>query len=159
MVIDSTLKCVQTYHVGTHDVNLAPGRNLIRDDVGRALLENKAFQEMVKSKAIGFAGQIVVTIPPAPDPATVKPVPGGKTPVVPPDGETAVSGMNVPDAVKIINECSLVDQLQDILQRDTRAGVKKAAEARIEALAAIARSEQSAIDEENKKAAGDDDGE
>lgn len=153
MVIDSTLKCVQTYHVGTHDVNIAPGRNLIRDDIGRALLEHKAFKEMVGSKALGFAGQIVVAIPPGEDPAKAKPIAGGKTPVTPPEGETAVSGMNIGDAIVVINECSNVDQLQDILNRDSRLGIKRAVETRIAVLAAEVTAEQAAIDAAAKKAA------
>lgn len=161
MVIDSTLKCVQTYHVLDKDINIKPGRNLIPEDQGRALMKHKAFLDMVNAKTLGFAGQVKVVIPPSENPADAKPVPGGKTPAVPPDGETAVSGMSVKDAVTVINECSDVEQLRDILDRDTRAGIKKAVEARIDVLAAEARNEQAAIDQENenKKAAGDDDGE
>lgn len=158
MVIDSTLKCVQTYHVLGQDVDIKPGRNLIRDDLGRDLVASKAFNDMVKTKAIGFAGQVVVTIPPAPDPATVKPVAGAKAPVVPPDGETAVSGMNVADALGVINECRDIDQLRDILNRDPRVGVKKGVEARIDVLAAEARNEQAEIEKADaaaKAAAGE----
>lgn len=155
MVIDSTLKCVQSYHVLGQDVHITPRRNLIRDDVGRALMEYKPFKEMLSSKAHGFAGQIVVVIPPGEDPAKAKPQAGGKTPVVPPDGETAVSGMTIPEAIKVINECQNVDQLQDIFNRDPRAGIKKAVEARIEVLAAEARNEQAQID---KDKAGDETG-
>lgn len=157
MVIDSLLKCVQTYHVLGTDVDIKPGRNLIRDDLGRALMASKPFQDMINAKALGFAGQVTVAIPPAADPATVKPVAGAKAPATPPDGETAVSGMNVPDAVKVINECKDVDQLRDILVRDPRAGIKKAVEARIDILAGEARDEQAKIEAEKKAESGNDD--
>lgn len=139
MIVDSTATCVETYHTANgHTVDLIPGRNLIRDDVGRDLIASKAFQDRIKSKALGFANQVQVIIAPAPNPNSVAPVAGGKTPAVPPDGETAVSGMNVKDAVEAIGECMVVDQLQDIMQRDTRAGVKTAAAKRIAVLAAEA---------------------
>lgn len=150
MVIDSTAKCVHTYPTDLGDVNIVPGRNLIRDDVGRLLMKSKPFQDMIHSKALGFQKTIVITIPPAEDPATAKAQPGGATPATPPEGETAVSGMNVRDAIAVINECRVVDQLQDIQLRDPRAGVKKACMDRIKVLAAEAESDKPAGEGEDE---------
>jgi hypothetical protein len=149
MIVDSTLKCVQTYHTSVMDVHIAPGRNLIRDDAGRELMQNRFFLDMLNTKALGFQKQVQVTIPPGPDPKLAAAVPGGKSPVTPPDGETAVTNMKVGEAVEVINQCSLVEQLQDIMLRDPRAGVKKACEARIAVLAAEAQSGKPAADDDD----------
>ncbi len=148
MIVDSTAKCVQTYHVGSDTVHIIPGRNLIRDDVGRGLMKNQGFLDMVHTKALGFQKTVIVTVPPGEDPATAKPVPGGKTPIVPKDGETAVTNMTVAQAVEAINECKVVDQLQDIMTRDPRAGVKTACSKRIAVLAAEIESGKGADDDE-----------
>ncbi len=63
--------------------------------------------------------------------------------------------MTVKEAVEVINECKVVDQLQDIIARDPRAGVKKAATARIALLAAEAQSEKGEDDEDKDDETGD----
>lgn len=149
MIVDSLAKCVHTYEVPKGIIDIVPGRNLIADDKGRELMAYKPFLDMVNAKTIGFAGMIRVVIPPAADPATAPAQPGGKSPAVPPTGETAVSGMSVKDATVVINECSVVDQLRDILERDPRAGIKKVCEARIAVLAAEADSGKPAGEEDD----------
>jgi hypothetical protein len=159
MIVDSTQKCVQTYNTKFGEINIIPGRNLIRDDVGRELMQSKPFVDMVKSRALGFAGTVTVVMAPAEDPAAAKPGAKAKEAAIPADGETAVSGMTVKDAVLAINECRVVDQLQDILTRDERAGVKKAAAARIAVLAAEAESGKKVGDDDENDDDDDDDNE
>lgn len=157
MIIESTLKCVQTYPTSVGEIHIVPGRNLIRDDAGRELMELKSFRDMLATKAPGFRDALRVVIAPAPDPSKVKPEAGKPAPVVPPEGETATTNMTVPQAVAEIKKVMVVDQLQDILARDPRKGVKAAAEARIAELAAIALSEGGEEDGEGKGEEDDDD--
>lgn len=156
MIVDSTLECVHTYPTAIREVNIIPGRNAIPDDVGRLLMANKGFQDMINSKAVGFVGKLVVVVPPAPAPgeasAEAKPdKKAGKVsapaPAIDPDkGECATSNMTLAAAIKLVRELEIVEQIQDIMLKDPRQEVKAAAESRITELAQKALQENPAAE-------------
>lgn len=160
MIVDSSLDCLHSYPTAIREVTILPGRNLIPDDVGRLLMQSYPFLEMVNAKATGYAGRLLVILPPAPEYAApsesaqgkgvkgkgkggkneleqAPSIPAGRAP-----RESPTSNRALVDALSDIRECSIVETLQEILVNDPREEVQQAAEGRIRQIAEEAMNEK-----------------
>lgn len=121
MIVQSKLECVHQYG----EVNLVPGVNMIPDNIGRELVKNRGWQELMSSKHPMVHGLVKVLVPPAPE---SKKREDGKP-------EAATANLSQAEAIKYINKCEIVDQIQTIMLLEERIPVKNACHARLEVLA------------------------
>jgi hypothetical protein len=142
MIVESRLPFVLVFDA--FDLTIPPGRTAIPDNVGRKLVQSKAWKEQLATKHPNFSGKVKVIVEPAEDPEEL--AKAGKAPKVKPaidhdkGGESAVANMKMADAIKHIRMLDVVDAIQQIEMLDPREEIKDACRQRVEDLAKIQKS-------------------